>query len=481
MLEESPIPADVEAETNLPAGDGGDGTCSVFRIDEHRARLKETDAERKKLGRAYRRLAAAAWDDHQRETAAGVELRDRELAPLLKAVHFAGGVEVLEDSDEGRELAARVLGVENRLDRIDKAAAHALRKRDQYAKAAESVVACGEGLLTGQADGDECMWYGVGGCNRIGCPHCSAKRASVEVGHYAPKLADLTDVQVWMLSARNVRTGELADGVRELSEAFGRLVRRRWFKDRWNAGIRSLEVTAGRPPKILGGGQTERRGWHPHFHVIVGNMVRPDDWTHPDGEWDQREIGRYKRRLALEWKAALGVDYEPIVWIDRPHYVDRKTGAKVYADDITQESALRFGHDRNKAFESATREALKYITKGVSEIPQGMLPELLAAKERKRWMQSFGELHEQGVRHCPKCERRWRLKDDGPACAACGTAGVKESELAEEPWCCEHGHELKVTGFITPDWSEWAALNPVGLLLRKRRPKGTGPPKGKSP
>lgn len=520
------VPA-VEAETNLPAGDGDGGDqvradvveISELRVKEHQKRRDETAGDRQKISHAYKALAHAAFVDWKRLTATHAEADElvREMIDRYWREH----------QESELERAGRVVGAENAEIRAAKAVELAAAKRDRYAKAADMVKACASGLMVGRASDCalSCEWHGVVGCNRICCPLCAPKRAAEEVATYAPVMADLMDSEVWMLSMRNVREGELAEGQTRILEASQKLRRSKWFLDRADSGIQALEVTAGAAPDLLRG---DRRttGWHPHLHMIVGNL---NEREHPDGPWDDRNLRRKKLELETAWGRALGVlrhrsgcgarfhsadcsrwrpdrpelgprtracgecgakgelgeterkcgaedpcdAYRPIVWIDRPHFTEQFHGKprKVYADDCTDE------HDREKALESAARECLKYIVKGVSGIPRRNLPELIEAKERRRWMQSFGGLHEQGMLACPTCETRWRKKDKGEKCPKCSVAGVKPAELEEsKPWACEHGHDFTPAGYVVLPWEEWAALNPVGLLIRKRKRASREPP-----
>lgn len=517
------LPASLTSATgpgDEPSSGAPDDGVSILRVEEHFARIEETRSERNKLAWGYRWLAKEANDDLVKLTGELVAA-NREVDRLVDRYWR-------QWEDEESERAAAVVGAENAATRKAKAVELATRDRDRYAKAADELRKCSEGLMVGKA-GEcalSCLSHGVAGCNRIMCPLCAPKRAGREVATYAPAIGDLMDARVWMLSVRNVGEGELDDAVRTMTGAFQKLARSKWFRDRFDSGIRSLEVTAGAAPSNVRrtdektGRAVITSGWHPHFHAVVGNL---DERESPDGDWDPRRVGRYKRELETAWGRALGVirhrrdcpvrthepgcvdvdelapkrlacdvcraanelreterecpagcgAYRPIVWVDRPHFTERGGRVKVYADDLGNDDP-----NRARAFEHAARECLKYITKGVSKIPKRMLPELIQAKERRRWMQSFGGLHEQGMRACAKCETRWRLKDKGPTCPKCDAPGVLPRELVEkEPWRCSHDHDFTVDGYVVPERREdWAALNPSGLLIRRRRSHKTGPP-----
>ena len=146
----------------------------------------------------------------------------------------------------------------------------------RYATAHDSVKACGSGLWKRCASGcpSGCTRHVVTRCNRIGCPSCARARALDLVHEWAPKLADLEDTRTLTLTIPNVGAGHLAKACDLLMDAFKRLSRRKWFMDRWDAGVRALEVTY-------------KHGWHPHLHVIVGTV----DQTWADGPasaWPQR-------------------------------------------------------------------------------------------------------------------------------------------------------------------------------------------------
>lgn len=484
-----------------PILDPGAEVPSSLRVDLHRKAVDQTRDGRERLARAYRSLAKQ-W--HARAGAAEREARNID----VKLAQTEGAIESALAWDEpGRAalLAAGAIGEERERDRLVRLAAEHQAEANRYAGAEMAVLACGSGMFVGQAE-DGCRRFCVGNCNRVACPLCSPGRASEAVAKWAPRIGDLTDVRVLMLSIRNVPQGSLAAGVDVIKQGMIRLRATRYFKTRWNAGVYSIETTAGRPPRefwpdcpTCGGAcrvklRDRRRGdghvmppagrwWHPHAHVIVGNLDRGPDDVFPDececSEHPCRHVGEWKAELQDAWTAALrdvngeAIDYSANTWIDRPFV--KSNGRRVYVDDGDREAVAE-----------ATREAIKYVTKGVDAIPAGMIPELIVAKESSRWIQSFGKLHGTGERGCLVCirgscdrckGRSWRKKDAGEDCPCCAGASVPYGQVDDPPpWCCSHGHTLRFAGYSAPAWEHWREHAPIGLILpRRTRPTRAGP------
>ena len=120
------------------------------------------------------------------------------------------------------------------------------------------------------------------------------------------------------LTQKNVTIGELKDSVDKTTRALTKLMREDELfktsktKKKRNGKLRTVtnkplcqgaiikkECTVKRNKK----GQIE---FNNHIHLIL--MVRKDYWNQKSKQWSQKS-------LQAKWKAALGLDYDPVVWI----------------------------------------------------------------------------------------------------------------------------------------------------------------------
>lgn len=506
-----------------------------LRVREHFAAVDGSARERKRLARVYDRMG-----DAERAKAAD----SATLAALSRFIEekaerrmrIAAGLEDREAFD-----GAYALGESVSSSKAEAAAAAFELEADRRAKAASSVRSCCAGLFKRKATKcmDGCAAEAVSRCNRIGCPLCARARAAELVREWAPKLRELEDRRTLTFTIPNVSDGELAAGVDLLHRAFGVFRRSAWFRARWDGGFFSTETTRGRPPRETW--ERDRRGrpvkpkeltmWHPHLHCIVGNLERayPEAMgPFNDGVFSHAELAREwseaverakdptRARRQRQWERIDRLEREGrstrllrakagdrpadapqlIVWIDAL-FSKRKVmleSGRVRWERIYERDA-RTDEERESILESATREALKYIAKGIGDLEVTSATELILAKERTRWLQGFGTLHATGVRACRECRapreaaafdvlwpmyrcpcggKAWRLRDRGEACPCCKAIGetMRELEESDGPSCCPHGHEYDAIEFETPPREEWARRSPVGLA----KPRPRGPP-----
>lgn len=508
-------------------------------VKDHRKVLEDPArvAEADRLARIYMRLAReehATSQGLERDAVAlegEIQAAVRELAIADASNDFERGESAWARGEAAKD--GKTLGPHG----LRELAAFHQHEANRHHKSAESVRMCCESMIARKA-GDGCKTNPiVTTCNRIGCSLCARGRAQRLTEEWAPRLGDLTDTRVLMLSIPNVRRAWLLKGHDLLARAIRIFRSTAWFTSRWDGGVFAHEVTLGRPPRHLwkrdkDGKPIEPRPgewWHPHVHGIVGNGARelPDgvrfDWWELRDVWSEsvaqaedparkkaqkiwaridlltlriadelgnygrdRQLRREKKQLArlLETAPARPKKARELtVWIDEPfsQVKDGDTWRRVYERDC------KTPEERANVRRSVVREAMKYISKGIPAMPTTAACELVRAKECRRWLQGFGTLHAQGVRGCRSCRvtscakchgRKWRVKDNelGDLCPCCKVEGETERELEkEESECCEHGNPFDVIEFTKPAWEEWAALHPLGLL-RPRRPRGPPDP-----
>lgn len=159
------------------------------------------------------------------------------------------------------------------------------------------------------------------------------------------------------VTIRNVRINELGGTLRQMSTAWGRLVKRTEFASvvGW---IRAVEVTRGRDGSA-----------HPHYHVLL--MV-------PAGYFRQSEKKYVTQpEWAAAWRESLRVDYEPIV-----HVTAVKPKRAAWLDGRPTTGLV-----------DAARETFKYAVKPGDMIadPQWFL-ELTRQLHKRRFIASGGIL-----------------------------------------------------------------------------------------
>lgn len=508
-------------------------------VKDHRKVLEDPArrAAQERLARYYMRLSREELAKAKTLDAAAFTL-EKQIAQATDDLHLA------DHAGDAAFGAAAIARGETAVAEMG-GTPHELRERSQfhqnesyrYRTAAESVRICGESLI-GRRAMDECKAAPiVCTCNRIGCELCARTRSSKLTAEWAPRLADLSDMRVLMLSIPNVRRGRLLDGHDLLAKAITIFRKMPWFAARWDGGVFAHEVTLGRPPKHLwkrdaSGKPIEPRAgewWHPHVHGIVGNAERelPDgvrfDWQDLRDCWSEAvaqaqdptrkktqriwaridalrarladDVGNYGReRQVRREKTQLARLLETApprpkkarelnVWIDEP-FAQVKHGdewVKLY------ERNCKTAGERETVRRAVVREAMKYISKGIPAMPISAACELIRAKECRRWLQGFGSLHAQGVRGCRECRqsscptchgKKWRISENelGDLCPCCRREGETERELEQdEAAACEHGCPFDQIEVSKPAWEEWAALHPVGLF-RPRKPRGPPDP-----
>ncbi|PTM51510.1 protein rep [Desmospora activa] len=131
------------------------------------------------------------------------------------------------------------------------------------------------------------------------CPMCAWRRSMLvfkqtnDILHEATKERKLRFLFL-TLTCRNVHSEELAETLDKLFKAWGKLSRRKAFKDSVVGWFRALEVTH----------KMHSDEYHPHFHAILA--VSPSYFKKKEKYITQDEWVKL-------WQKSLGVDYTPIV------------------------------------------------------------------------------------------------------------------------------------------------------------------------
>lgn len=142
-----------------------------------------------------------------------------------------------------------------------------------------------------------------------------------------------------VLTVRNCAADALGAVIRQISDGFTRLRKRRLWTDYISGYARSIEITYN----------DRTHTYHPHIHIVA---IVPSTYTR------QISIGDW---VSL-WRECCQLNYNPVVWAShaykRPE-VDIPTGAVYGVDDITAGLEERSADERL----AALREAIKYAIK----------------------------------------------------------------------------------------------------------------------
>lgn len=160
---------------------------------------------------------------------------------------------------------------------------------------------CSSVLQYGSAAEFERKLVGANFCHLRLCPICSARRARLAAVRLS-KVLTLTQQRhrcqfiFLTLTVRNVPACRLRWQLDDLQRAWHQF-NANFLRFRFPGWFRALEITYSR-----------ETGFHPHFHVVLA--VEDDYFTNP---------GKYAsiQTFVSEWRKALHVDYDPVVYIEK--------------------------------------------------------------------------------------------------------------------------------------------------------------------
>lgn len=170
-------------------------------------------------------------------------------------------------------------------------------------------------------------------CNLRLCPLCTARRAR-SAAHRLSKVMDQVQREhhcqfiFLTLTIKNCEGHELSDRLKLITKAWDRFQRHRPIQRAVKGWFRALEITR------------KGKGYHPHIHAI---LAVEDDYF-------SRVSGLYltQKDLRQHWQQALGVDYDPRVYIEKTYDKKARRGKTKDTDQATQAAVL---------------EAAKYVVK----------------------------------------------------------------------------------------------------------------------
>lgn len=207
--------------------------------------------------------------------------------------------------------------------------------RDDIRNRGALMAQCGEKLFF-EKQGDKYRFKEAWLCRDRLCPICSwrlslqriadMQRTLVELEKLAP---DSKAVHV-VLTVRNCSLQQLRDVLKQLSQGFTRMKKRKLFTDYIVGYCRSIEITKSR----------KDGSYHPHIHCIC---IVPAWYTKQISYGDWVEM----------WRESCNLSYQPIVWAEHA-YTPAPTAkyTEEYLDTYTSEAA-----------KEAIIEAIKYTLK----------------------------------------------------------------------------------------------------------------------
>lgn len=169
-------------------------------------------------------------------------------------------------------------------------------------------------------------------CRVRHCPVCQWRRSLMWIARFlegAPRLLAQHPSARFVfltLTRKNIPVGELRNALREMSEGWGRLSKRKEFSAvlGW---LRTVEVTRGRDATA-----------HPHYHALL--VVPADYFRNPEEYLTQAG-------WTTLWRDSLRLDYDPIVHVTA----------------VKSKCAARSSGRPSKPLLNAARETLKYAVK----------------------------------------------------------------------------------------------------------------------
>lgn len=221
---------------------------------------------------------------------------------------------------------------------------------DSMTRRAALMANCADRVFYNVHEDGSLTYGGTWLCRDRLCPVCAWRLSIKRLGEMmetvkvlAEKEPETKAIHV-TLTVRNCAVDELRAVIKQISEGFARLRRRRLWTDYIRGYMRSIEVTFN----------AETGEYHPHIHVIA---IVPGTYTR------QINIGDWVDM----WRDCCRLDYKPIVYArhayKRPPTLDEPTFA-VYeierAGEITPAMSDEWGRT---AAADAIREAMKYPVK----------------------------------------------------------------------------------------------------------------------
>lgn len=185
---------------------------------------------------------------------------------------------------------------------------------------AERVSHCGDLLEFKRYDSGDMNLHRANFCKVRLCPMCSWRRSLKIFGQVSNVMNYLTENYEYRyifltLTVKNVLGDKLSSELDILFKAFNLLTKRKEFKNVSQGWFRCLEVTHN----------WERDDYHPHFHMVVA--VNKSYFSYP-------KIYLSQHNWVELWKSCLGVDYDPIVWVEtvKPNKGDANNFSKGVAE-----------------------------------------------------------------------------------------------------------------------------------------------------
>lgn len=230
----------------------------------------------------------------------------------------------------------------------------------------------------------------LGRCNQRVCPLCRAHRARETEARVHQHLRDVDSARFLTLTVRSVDK-PLTEQIKDLYASFGRLRRRKAWKEHVLGGVAVVEVTWSQKLQL----------WHPHLHVIIDGAF-----------WSQRWILR-------EWEEVVGDDAGV-----RINKVNSRSAIAAYIAKYVAKSATPAEAPSSKMVEwchalKGTRTLLAFgkVVKRrgrKTEVVDAAADAAAAAVNRPKWerVAHLGALLEQALAGCNRSRRlykSWRL------------------------------------------------------------------------
>lgn len=187
--------------------------------------------------------------------------------------------------------------------------AHAMQRLGYNKKAVDRVKFCASSLIFEKdvlSFQKKLLKKDLRFCKNILCPICQGRRAEKNF-YNLQKVLEILETEdgninqkmiMMTLTIKNTDSSSFSETIDTLIKGFGKLVKRKVFKDAVKGYYRTLEVTVN-----------NQENYHPHLHVLC---VVEDDYF-------QKNKKKYLSTEDVQklWKEAIQVDYTPICNIEK--------------------------------------------------------------------------------------------------------------------------------------------------------------------